>query len=265
LGNDFVILDRRASNTDIDAARAQQLCDRRKGVGADGVLVLLPSGVGAARMNVHNADGSEAEMCGNGIRCVVKYLVDHAKDKPLDVKLETGAGVLSCKVEYRNGAAEQIEVDMGPARLSAEDLPTLDAGRPFVNAELPGLKGIRGTAVSMGNPHFVLFGRPLEEAATLGPRLEVHPAFPARTNVELTRVENQGLRIAVWERGAGLTQACGTGACAAVAAAVYEKRLPPDQWIRVELPGGALDIRARADLSSVVLRGPATYVFEAIV
>jgi diaminopimelate epimerase len=265
LGNDFVILDRRASGMDIDARRAQELCDRRRGIGADGVLVLLPSSVAAARMNVHNSDGSEAEMCGNGIRCVVKYLVDHATDKPSTLSLETGAGLLQCKVEYRDRVAHQIEVDMGPARLVADDLPTIEPGRPFVDAELPGLKGVRGTAVSMGNPHLVLFGRPLAEAGTLGPKLEVHPAFPAKTNVELTQVENGGLRIAVWERGAGLTQACGTGACAAVAAAVYEHRLSPEKWIRVELPGGVLEVRARADLSSVVLRGPATYVFEAMI
>jgi diaminopimelate epimerase len=265
LGNDFVVLDRRASGQDIAAEEAVRLCDRRRGVGADGVLVLLPSEGAAARMVVHNADGSIPEMCGNGIRCAVKHLVDGAAEKPPKVDVDTGAGRLTCEVTYdAQGAASEVEVSMGPARLVAPNLPSGQSGQPFVRAELPGAPGVRGTAVSMGNPHLVLFDRPLEEATELGPRLERHPLFPERTNVELVQQRSATeLRIVVWERGVGFTQACGTGACATVAAGVVEERLPAETWIAAHLPGGPLQIRVSRDLSEVRMRGPATRVFEA--
>ena len=263
LGNDFVVLDRRQTGRDITAAAARAVCDRRRGVGADGVLVLLPSPAASARMVVHNSDGSTAEMCGNGLRCVVKYLVDHATEKPAVVPVETGAGVLTCAVTYDRGEVVLVEVDMGPARLVAPNLPP----GPFVDQEIPGHPGLRGTAVNMGNPHLVLFGRPGSEAATLGPVLERHPLFLERTNVELVTLPAQvpegEVDVVVWERGAGLTEACGTGACAALAAGVYLGRLPADQWIGVRLPGGPLDVRVARDLSAVQLRGPAEFVFEA--
>ena len=263
LGNDFVVLDRRSAGRDIDPQAVRQLCDRRRGIGADGVLVLLPSKSSWARMIVHNADGSPAEMCGNGLRCVVKYLADEANDKPDRVQIETEAGVLSCEVEYRNGAAQQVRVEMGPARLVADNLPSRSSGQPFVEQELSGFPGVRGTAVSMGNPHLVLFGRPLEEAASLGPRLERYPGFLGGTNVEFVQQDPSGLTVRVWERGAGLTEACGTGACAAVAAGVWTKRLSSGEWNQVRLSGGALQVRGEADLSAIQMRGPAEFVFEA--
>lgn len=266
LGNDFVVVDRRASGVDLDAATAVRWCDRRRGIGADGVLVVLPSGVAAARMVVHNADGSQAEMCGNGLRCVVKFLVDHGVERPDSIDVETGAGVLTCAVRYVAGAAEEITVSMGPARLVASNLPSGKTGAPFVEGPLPVPGGtVRGTAVSLGNPHLVVFERGPEDASTLGPVLERAPGFPDRTNVELCRISGEALKVTVWERGVGLTQACGTGACAAVAAAVHEGRLPPGKWIPVTLPGGMLHIRSAEDLSRVELRGPATFVFEAVV
>ena len=261
LGNDFIVLDRRVVGLDIDSKWAQALCDRRRGVGADGVLTLLPSDGGAARMVVHNADGSVPEMCGNGLRCAVKFLVDHAAQKPEVLSVETGAGLLSCKVRYSGGLASEIEVDMGPARLVAPHLPSAHSGTPFVAAALEGFPGLRGTAVSMGNPHLVLFSTPLEAATSLGPRLEVSPLFPERTNVGFARLREGGMDLVVWERGSGLTQACGTGACAAVAAAVYEGRLAPGAWHEVRLPGGALQISVPADLSQVLMRGPADFAF----
>ncbi|MCI0571653.1 MAG: diaminopimelate epimerase [Myxococcaceae bacterium] len=256
-------MDRRASGEDIGPATARWLCDRRLGVGADGVLVLLPSDRAVARMVVHNADGSIAEMCGNGLRCAVKYLVDHAPaPRAHHIAVETGAGVLGCNVVYGPSGAEEVEVSMGPARLVDANLPDKV---PFVAQELPGFPGVRGTAVSMGNPHLVLLDRPLEEAGTLGPELEKSPLFPARTNVEFVRQDADGLTVVVWERGCGLTRACGTGACAAVAACVHLGRLAPDAWHRARLPGGLLAIRVAAGLSEVRLRGPATLVFEAVV
>ena len=270
IGNDFVVLDRRPGGRDIGPAESIRLCDRRRGVGADGVLVLLPSPGAAARMVVHNADGSIAEMCGNGIRCAVKYLLDlghlghpgAAPERPPSIDVDTGAGRLRCDVSYGpDGRVSEVEVSMGPARLRAPNLPGPD---PFIQRELPGVPGVRGTAVSMGNPHLVLFDRPPEEAGGLGPKLELHPLFPDRTNVELVEIRSpRELRIAVWERGVGLTQACGTGACAAAAAGVVERRLPAGEWITAHLPGGALQVRVAEDLSEVRMRGPAAFVFEA--
>ena len=265
LGNDFVVLDRRQTGVDIDADLSRRMCDRRRGIGADGVLSLLPSKAGVARMVVHNADGSIAEMCGNGLRCAVKYLVDHSGERPDRIDVETGAGVLACFPAYGLGGVAEVDVSMGPARLVAPNLPSGATGQPFLEAPIPGHTGLRGSAVSMGNPHLVLLDRPLDEAERLGPTLEVHPSFPDRTNVEFVRVDRDGLTVVVWERGCGLTQACGTGACASAAAAVLAKRLPADAWLRVTLPGGDLQIRVPADLSDIRLRGPVTAVFEGVV
>jgi diaminopimelate epimerase len=216
-------------------------------------------------MVVHNADGSIAEMCGNGLRCAVKYLVDHTDDNPGRIDVETGAGVLSCIPGYGDGGVIGVDISMGPARLVAPNLPSGTTGKPFLDLPLPGHPDLRGSAVSMGNPHLVLLDQPLEDAPRLGPTLEVHPSFPDRTNVEFVRVETDGLTVVVWERGCGLTQACGTGACASAVAAVLAKRLPPDAWLRVTLPGGDLRIRVPADLSDIRLRGPVAFVFEGVV
>lgn len=262
LGNDFVVLDRRQSGRDIDADTSRRLCDRRRGLGADGVLALLPDDRAWARMVVHNSDGSIAEMCGNGIRCVVKHLADFSHERPARVPVMTGAGLLECAVTYSDGRASEVEVAMGPARLVDRNLPSA-GGQPFVRAEVSGFPGVVGTAISMGNPHLVLFDRPLAEAESLGPKLELAPGFPDRTNVEVAQQHGPALDVVVWERGCGLTQACGTGACASVAAGIVEGRLPADTWVPVKLPGGELLIRVAADLSAVTMRGPVTFVFEA--
>ncbi|NPC72965.1 diaminopimelate epimerase [Corallococcus exiguus] len=265
LGNDFVVLDLRRTGLDIDAEQSRWLCDRRRGIGADGVLALLPSSRGLARMVVHNADGSIAEMCGNGLRCAVKYLVDHSGKHPALIDVETGAGVLTCEPGYGDGGVVGVDISMGPARLVAANLPSGTTGQPFVSAPVPGHEGLLGTAVNMGNPHLVLLDQPLEAAERLGPGLERHPAFPDRTNVEFVRVDEDGLTVVVWERGCGLTQACGTGACASAVAAVLAKRLPSNAWLRVTLPGGDLRIRVPDDLSDIRLRGPVAFVFEGVV
>lgn len=263
IGNDFVVLDRRERGIDISSSEAVEICDRRRGIGADGVLVLLPSADAAARMVVHNADGSIAEMCGNGLRCAVKYLVDNDATRPSSIAVETGAGVLVSGVRYDAEGAVEIEVQMGPARLVAPNLPSGSTGAPFVDQVISGFQPLRGTAVSMGNPHLVLSNGDPDQVQLLGPALERHPSFVHRTNVEFVRTEGEGLQVAVWERGSGFTQACGTGACAAVAAWVHRGLLPADRFVPVQLPGGTLFIRVAADLSQVVLRGPAVFVFEA--
>lgn len=262
LGNDFFVLDRRDGTPDLAPDAVRWLCDRKRGLGADGILSLLPSRRGVAEMVVHNADGSIAEMCGNGLRCAVKFLVDRG-ETARTLTVDTGAGPLVCEVGAQDGDSHEIAIEMGPARLLHPGVLPADA--PFVERELPGHAGVFGTAVSMGNPHLVLLDTPSTEAATLGPILERHPLFPSRTNVEFVTRTDEGLDVVVWERGCGLTQACGTGACASVATLVHLRRLDADVWHRVRLPGGPLSIRVAADLSAVRLLGPASFVFEAVV
>jgi diaminopimelate epimerase len=249
LGNDFVLLDRRRTGQDISPATARALSDRRRGVGADGVLVLLPSPLAEARMVVHNADGSVAEMCGNGLRCVVKHLLDAAPGRE-GVEIETGAGVLASRAFRSQGTVDEVEVELGPARVLSRAI------------DVPGLS-FPATAISMGNPHLVLLGAPPEVVREHGPRLEHLPQFPERTNVEAVTRSAEGLRVDVWERGAGLTDACGTGAAAAVVAAVLADWVRPDTWVTVRLPGGLLAVRVAADLARTTLRGPARFVFSA--
>ncbi len=259
LGNDFVVLDRRERGVDIDADTTRRLCDRHVGVGADGVLTILPSAGASGRMVVHNADGSIAQMCGNGLRCVVKHLAERGAGQPARLEVDTGAGRLSAELAWAAGRVAAVTVAMGPARLEA---PILPGGGPFVAQRLG---DVVGTAVSMGNPHLVLLDTPPAAAGELGPRFERHPSFPERTNVEFVAARpDGGLTVAVWERGVGLTLACGTGACAAVTAAALAGRVAFEVWVPVALPGGVLDIRVAADLSQVWLRGPATFVFEGV-
>jgi diaminopimelate epimerase len=261
LGNDFVLLDRRTGGGDIGAAAARALCNRRRGVGADGVLVLLPSQTADLRLSIHNADGSLPEMCGNGLRCVAKHVLERAAGRPSELSVETDAGVLTARALWGPQAVESLEVDMGPARLVAPQLPSFATQSPFVGAPVPGTP-FHGTAVSMGNPHLVLLDAPLEQAALWGPPLETSRGFSERTNVELMAQEKEGLRVVVWERGVGFTQACGTGACAALVAAVLAGWVVPERYHRVALPGGVLSLRVQADLSQVTLRGPASFVFS---
>jgi diaminopimelate epimerase len=257
LGNDFVVLDRRASGVDIDPATSRRLCDRHFGVGADGVLTILPEPGTDGRMVVHNADGSVAEMCGNGLRCVVKYLGDHSPTRPSSLAIATGAGTLGCELEWGPGGVTRVTVAMGPARLESHILPR---GGPFVAQPIDGQVG---TAVSMGNPHLVLLDTPQSLAATLGPVLEHHALFVERTNVEfVTPREGGGLDVVVWERGVGLTLACGTGACAALVASAMAGRSAFDTWTPVKLPGGLLELKAAADRSQVWLKGPVEFVFS---
>ncbi len=210
-------------------------------------------------MVVHNPDGSIPEMCGNGLRCVVKHLAEGSSVSPVprEISVGTGAGILSSEVEWAGTQVSRITVAMGPARLEAEQLPN---GGPFIDQVIAGL---RGTAVSMGNPHLVLMDTPPERAAELGPSLEVHPLFKDRTNVSFCRARPEGgLQVTVWERGVGLTLACGTAACACVVAHAIAQRVKWDTWIPVQLPGGILEIKAAADRTQVWLRGPAVKVYE---
>ena len=290
LGNDFLVVDLRPGRPagavqppPTDPAVARALCDRHFGLGADGVLAILPGDQGDARMRVINADGSEAEMCGNGIRCVAKLLweTDPALRQPV-LRIDTGAGLIECAVEARGDRVRTVAVEMGPPRLTRADIPvTGPVGERVLRAPLPvGDRTFAFTAVSMGNPHAVIFvddeleapGSRVTDLQALaeryGPRIETDPLFPRRTNVEFARVRGGAIDLVVWERGCGITLACGTGACATVVAACLEGRAQAGQEVPVNLPGGTLLITVRSDgntlepsYSGVQMRGPAEIVF----
>jgi diaminopimelate epimerase len=286
LGNDFVVVDLRNAtanpgNADVsiqEPAVVRAVCDRHFGVGADGVLAILPGVEGDARMRVLNADGSEAEMCGNGIRCVAKVLYDGdaAMRRPV-LRIDTGAGLLACAIDAEDGQAQSVAVEMGRPRLTRGEIPMSPGGTERAVRAPISAHGTRFkmTAVSMGNPHAVIFiDDPTADlralAEEIGPRLEIDPTFPRRTNVEFARIRRTGdgaerseIDLVVWERGCGITLACGTGACATVAAACVEERLGPGVETPVHLPGGTLFITVAPGLTGVTMRGPATTVFRA--
>ena len=316
LGNDFLVVDLRpgqpaaAVPSAADPSVVRALCDRHFGVGGDGVLAILPPVHGDARMQVINADGSEAEMCGNGLRCVAKLLYDRdpSLHRPV-LRIDTGAGLLECRIDARDGRAETVAVEMGRPQLDPAKIPVAVPGdKPLVRGPLrAGDRQFSFTAVSMGNPHAVIFIddpaadlRALAEA--YGSGIEHDSLFPRRTNVEFARVrpgsvgtesreeaasfarressrEGKGtlpgfpcqIDLVVWERGCGITLACGTGACATAVAACLEGRAAPDREIPVHLPGGTLFIRVASqpvrdgsqNYTGVSMRGPARIVFEA--
>jgi len=282
LGNDFLVVDLRPGQpgalvrpSPLEPAVARALCDRHFGIGADGVLAILPGREGDARMRVINADGSEAEMCGNGIRCVAKLLWEKDADlrRPV-LRIDTGAGLLSCTVDADDGRVRSVMVEMGQPRLTRAEIPM--AGPPAERGvRVPlriGDRGLSLTAVSMGNPHAVIFVdddradlRALAEE--YGPEIEIDPLFPRRTNVEFARVRKGAIELVVWERGCGITLACGTGACATVVAGCLEGRVQAGAETAVHLLGGTLLITALASenhgFSGVQMRGPADVVYEA--
>jgi diaminopimelate epimerase len=260
LGNDFVLLDRLdadatqlARDVSWAAANAARVCDRRTGIGADGILLVGPGQVGAASMIVVNADGSRPEMCGNGLRCVAAFVAERLGVDHIDI--DTVAGVRACRILGREAGVASVSVDMGASERLGERHPAAAPGRELVG-------------ISMGNPHAVCFVEredPETLARTLGPAIELDPVFaPAKTNVEFARIEADGsITLWVWERGVGITSACGTGACATAAAAVAAGLLAARTPIAVRLPGGLLTITVDP-AGPVVMCGPARQVFSGL-
>jgi diaminopimelate epimerase len=240
------------------------MSDRHFGVGGDGLILICPSQKADARMRMFNADGSESEMCGNGLRCVAKFVHDHGIAVKPHLAIETGRGVLKVDLEIHQGKVEQVTVDMGEPILQASDIPTTLPGNPPLNVPLD-LEGTRlgFSCVSMGNPHAVAFVETLTDDLVLGigPKVEKHPTFPRRTNVEFIQIiRPDEVRMRVWERGSGETLACGTGACASVVAGVLTKRL--GRRVTVHLLGGDLQIHWNDLDNHVYMKGPAVEVFS---
>jgi diaminopimelate epimerase len=276
LGNDFLVVDLRTAGpeetaTAQDPANVIALCDRQFGVGGDGVLAVLPSTSAHARMRVLNSDGSEAEMCGNGIRCVAKELFDRGGLAHPEIQIETLAGVLACHIDASGGHAEWVTVAMGAPRLSRAEIPMTGPGGERCIAqplELPGEAPRAITAVSMGNPHAIAFVESREEAwrlaRSVGPTVERHPWFPQRTNAEFAHVRNRrAIDLVVWERGCGITLACGTGACATTVAGVLTGVVDEGVPVELRLPGGPMSITVLPRFENIMMRGPAAHVFDA--
>ena len=263
LGNDFILIDaRRTESPPVHPDQARLLCDRRFGVGADGlILALPPEGMGDVRMQIINADGTEAEMCGNGVRCFARFLADlDGASASGSWRVETPAGIIVPQLV----ADQQVSVDMGEPFLSPSAIPTsIDSGGSLAQAwlEVAG-ELLLVAAVGMGNPHAVVQVDDLDLIAftELGTALETHPAFPARTNVHFVQVISQNqLRMKVWERGAGATLACGTGACAVLVASHLRGACAREADI--ELPGGILHI-CWDEENHLQMVGPAEFVFS---
>ena len=260
IGNDFIIIDAIRQYVSAPELLASRLCDRHFGIGADGLILALPSGRADARMRIFNSDGSEPEMCGNGIRCLAKYLYDSGLCQKLPMTVETAAGVLTLQIEAEDGRARRVTVNMGAPRFSAGDIPVAAAGNA-VTLQADG-RPLRFFCVGMGNPHAVTFDLypDRETLMRLGPAIEGDPVFPRRANVEFCRLDGQGgAEVSVWERGVGPTLACGTGACAVLAAGAAQGLLPRQAPIR--LPGGTLSVRWGED-GCLYMTGPAETVFE---
>lgn len=264
LGNDFILIDNRHQTEPIvTSSEAIQLCDRHFGIGADGVIFVLPGDDAEYAMRIFNADGSEPEMCGNGIRCLAEFIayLEGSEQAGRSYRLQTLAGVITPRLEGKG----QVTVDMGMPQLLASEIPTtLSPAQEKVIEKHLNVAGRDWsvTCVSMGNPHCITFVEDAEsiKLAELGPQFENHPAFPKRINTEFIQVVRPDyLKMRVWERGAGATLACGTGACAAVVAGVLAKR--SHSLCTVELPGGCLQIRWSEADGRVYMTGPAQRVF----
>lgn len=262
-GNDYVYVDcvRQPPPKD-PASLAKAISDRHFGVGSDGLILILPSERADARMRMFNADGSESEMCGNGVRCVAKFVHDHGIAVKPALKIETGRGVLTLELEIKNGKTQRVRVDMGEPILDAAQIPTTLHGTPPINAYLQA-HDLMVTCVSMGNPHAVTFVSEITDHQVLGvgPKVEVDPAFPRRVNVEFVKVNSRDdVTVRVWERGSGETLACGTGACAVCVAGFLTDRT--DRKITAHLPGGDLELEWDAKTNHVFMTGPAVEVFS---
>ncbi len=267
IGNDYVYVSTFDQPTPEDpASLARAVSDRHFGVGSDGLILIEPSRRADARMRMFNGDGSESEMCGNGIRCVAKYVHDRGIAPKTRVAIETGRGVLTLDLIVEGGKARSVRVDMGAPILQGSDIPTTLPGNPPLDVPMTvGGRELAVSAISVGNPHAVAFVEGLADlpVEALGAILERHPAFPRRVNVHFVEVlKPDEVRMRTWERGAGITLACGTGACAVAVAGNLTGRTGPR--LLAHLPGGDLELEWAGGETSVFMTGPAAEVFDGV-
>ena len=263
-GNDYVYVNLFEEKVENPAEVSIKVSDRHFGIGSDGLITIGPSDKADFRMHIYNADGSEAEMCGNGIRCVAKYVYDHKLTDKTEITVETGAGILTLILFPENGKVQQVRVDMGEPILTPAEIPVVADGDKVIDEPIEvGGKTWNMTCVSMGNPHAVVFvddtaSFPLE---TYGPLFENHERFPKRTNTEFVQIISRTeANMRVWERGSAETWACGTGTCACVMACILNGKT--EDKVLVHLRGGDLTIEYDRESNHVFMTGPATEVFS---
>ena len=263
LGNDYIYIDLFTEKVTEPEELSRRMSDRHFGIGGDGIVLMMPSNCASARMRIFNADGSEAEMCGNAIRCVGKYLYQHQRVHSQELTIETKSGIKRLFLETSGDQVVSVRVDMGEPILERESIPVIGDLRHIMNEPIT-VNGetYRYTAVSMGNPHCVIFVPEITESMVTidGPALEAHPNFPRKINVEFIKVlDKNHLEMRVWERGSGETMACGTGASASLVAAVLNGLV--QRKVRVQLRGGELEIEWDESSNHVFMTGPAVEVF----
>jgi diaminopimelate epimerase len=268
IGNDYVYVNGFQERVADPAAVARVVSDRHTGIGGDGLILILPSDKADVRMRMFNADGSEGEMCGNGIRCVAKYAYDHGLTKNNPMRVETGRGILSLAMRLKESKVDQVTVNMGHPILDLSQVP-VDASKlkpakaPEYTIPLDWPQRFDASFVSMGNPHAVMY---VDDVGQLdlehvGPLVERHPAFPRRINAHWVQaISPSEVRMRTWERGSGITLACGTGACAVAVAGVLTGRT--QRKLLAHLPGGDLELEWRESDNNVYMTGPASEVFS---
>lgn len=275
LGNDYVYVNGFKEHLENPAEVSKYVSDRHKGIGSDGLILINPSKVADFEMEMYNADGSRGEMCGNGIRCVAKYVYDYGLTDKTKISVETLAGIKYLELTVENGKVVLVKVDMGKPELRAEKIPIVmegyepGKGEPGTVVDAPievDGKEYHMTGVSMGNPHDIVYMEELDslkdlEIEKIGPKFENHIRFPKRINTEFVKVpDRKTAEMRVWERGSGETQACGTGACAVAVSCILNGLT--DREVTVKLAGGDLQIEWDESTGHVFMTGPATVVFD---
>ena len=266
IGNDYIYVNCFEEKVDNPEKVSIYVSDRRKGIGSDGLVMIMPSDKADFRMRIFNADGSEAMMCGNATRCIGKYVYDKGLTDKTEITLETNSGIKYLTLFPENGKVEFVEVDMGKAILTPKDIPVNSDKESFISepVEVDG-KEYKITCVSMGNPHAIVYMDDIKdlELEKIGPSFENHKLFPDRINTEFIEViDSHTLNMRVWERGSGETFACGTGACASVVASVLNGYCNHDEEVTVHLRGGDLKITWNSD-GTVIMKGPAALICDA--
>ena len=264
IGNDYVYVNCFEESVKNPAEVSKFVSDRHFGIGSDGLILISPSATADFRMNIYNADGSQAEMCGNGIRCVAKYVYDYGLTDKTEISVETLAGIKYLRLQIENGKVASVEVNMGAPILEPKEIPVAVEESPVVNVPVE-VKGkiYHMTCVSMGNPHAIIFMNNVKDLdiAAIGPYFENHTVFPKRTNTEFVEVlDRNTVNMRVWERGSDETLACGTGACATTVACILNDKT--ENEVTVHLLGGDLKIRWDREANQVYMTGPATVVFD---
>lgn len=265
IGNDYIYVNCFEEKVDNPEKVSIYVSDRRKGIGSDGLVMIMPSDKADFRMRIFNADGSEAMMCGNATRCIGKYVYDKGLTDKTEITLETNSGIKYLTLFPENGKVEFVEVDMGKAILTPKDIPVNSHKESFISepVEVDG-KEYKITCVSMGNPHAIVYMNDIKdlELEKIGPSFENHKLFPDRINTEFIEViDSKTLNMRVWERGSGETFACGTGACASVVASVLNGYCNHDEEVTVHLIGGDLKITWNSD-GTVIMKGPAALICD---